>query len=325
MIEEPLVSIVIPTRNRPSLVVRAVLSVVNQTHRNVEIIVVVDGPDGATIAALQALRESRLRIIALPENVGGSEARNLGARHATGEWIALLDDDDEWFPQKLATQMACLPAKQKQNVILSSRYIERSISTSRVYPSRLPDHNERIDDYLCCPRGMSTGGEILQTSTLVVPKSLMERSPFVVGLKRGQDFMWLIRAGHVGQARFHVVPEVLSIFNAEGFTDGSRVSTKPNWRSFYACAKENRDAFTRKAYACCIATRILTDVTKIGEPLSVKLKLLVDCLCSGGVNPRPFLTFIYICLVPQETRKRLGKLVRSLRKHAPDTAQVGAA
>src|ERR1700744_4710601 len=95
------VSAVIPTRNRPGLVCRAVESVLKQTIADLEVVVVVDGPDAATALALQEFHDPRIRCIELQQNVGGSEARNVGIREAQGTWIALLDDDDEWLPTKL--------------------------------------------------------------------------------------------------------------------------------------------------------------------------------------------------------------------------------
>src|ERR1700758_1632604 len=99
---QPLVSAVIPTRNRPDLVCRAVRSALAQTYPNIEVIVVIDGPDPVSFASLEVLGDPRIRIIALKESVGGSEARNTGAREAKGSYIALLDDDDEWLPEKIA-------------------------------------------------------------------------------------------------------------------------------------------------------------------------------------------------------------------------------
>ena len=324
--KDALVTAVIPTRNRPDLVVRAVKSALAQTYRNLEVVVVIDGPDTGTAEALSAMMEPRLLVLALTENVGGSEARNTGVRAAKGEWIAFLDDDDEWLPQKLSCQMAALPALNDKNVFLSSRYIERSSEQSRVYPSRLPDPGERLDTYLCCPRGFSTGGEILQTSTLVVTKKLMTAVPFVVGLKRGQDFMWLIQARGIGNAAFHVVPEVLSVFNAEGYTDQNRVSSKPNWRSFHDCVRVNRHIFTSSAYAYCIATRILTDVIKCREPFLVKLQLLGECMLHGYASPKCLLVFLYIWLIPQDLRSRLGAGLRTMTKRvAGRTSQAGTA
>ena len=100
MAEYPLVSVVIPTRNRPRLVLRAVASAMRQTYRTLQIVVVVDGPDTESVIALREVQDARIKIVALHENVGGSEARNVGVRESSGNWIAFLDDDDEWLPEK---------------------------------------------------------------------------------------------------------------------------------------------------------------------------------------------------------------------------------
>ena len=94
------VSAVIPTRGRPELLRRAVRSALAQTLRDIEVVVVIDGPDPVTHGVLQELaqQDSRLRVLALPSSVGGSDARNRGVDAAAGEWIAFLDDDDEWLP-----------------------------------------------------------------------------------------------------------------------------------------------------------------------------------------------------------------------------------
>ena len=97
-----LISVVIPTRRRPELLLRAIESVLRQTYDQMEILVVIDGPDEATREALRGVQDSRLRVIALPESVGGSDARNTGVQNAKGEWIAFLDDDDgSGCPRKL--------------------------------------------------------------------------------------------------------------------------------------------------------------------------------------------------------------------------------
>ncbi len=98
---EPLVSVVIPTRNRPHLVGRAVRSALAQTLDAIEVIVVVDGPDEATLQALRQIDDARLRVKTLPRNLGPGEARNAGVGEAQSRWIAFLDDDDEWFPRNL--------------------------------------------------------------------------------------------------------------------------------------------------------------------------------------------------------------------------------
>src|SRR5689334_6912006 len=103
--QRPEVSVVIPTRGRPDWAPRAADQALSQTVRNIEVLVVVDGPDPATVDALTALDDPRLRVIELPASGGAPAARNVGVGHARADWVALLDDDDEWLPGKVATQL----------------------------------------------------------------------------------------------------------------------------------------------------------------------------------------------------------------------------
>src|ERR1700753_3661861 len=99
------VSAVILTRYRPQLVQRAVRSALAQTYDNMEVIVVVDGPDADTEKVLSEVRDPRLKVMVLDHSVGGAQARNARAQAAGAAWVAFLDDDDEWLPEKTALQM----------------------------------------------------------------------------------------------------------------------------------------------------------------------------------------------------------------------------
>lgn len=99
-------SVIIPTFNRCELLPRALDSVVAQTHSVAEIIVVDDGSTDDT-ARMLASDYPQVRLLK-QANKGVSAARNLGLRHAKGEWIALLDSDDEWLPHKLTEQATAL-------------------------------------------------------------------------------------------------------------------------------------------------------------------------------------------------------------------------
>jgi glycosyltransferase involved in cell wall biosynthesis len=99
------VSVIIPTFNRAMKTARAVASVLYQTYMDYEIIVVDDGSQDNTEDLLRQFGR-RLRYIALPSNRGVSVARNRGIRESDAPWIAFLDSDDYWLPQKLAVQMA---------------------------------------------------------------------------------------------------------------------------------------------------------------------------------------------------------------------------
>jgi glycosyltransferase involved in cell wall biosynthesis len=140
-----LVSVIIPTLHRPTLVMRALASVFRQTWRELEVIVVVDGPDPDTIAVLQTIDDPRLRVIVNPCSLTAAGARNAGMDQAKGEWIAFLDDDDE-LPEKLAKQMAYAANCGPVLVTYLSRVVTPAASFIR--PQVIYDNLHPIDEYL---------------------------------------------------------------------------------------------------------------------------------------------------------------------------------
>lgn len=105
----PTVSVIIPTYNRAAVVTEAIDSVLAQTFRDFELIVVDDGSTDDTRNRLVGYGE-RIRMIC-QENHGVSHARNVGIRAARGKYVALLDSDDLWLPKKLETQIAVMEAQ----------------------------------------------------------------------------------------------------------------------------------------------------------------------------------------------------------------------
>jgi glycosyltransferase involved in cell wall biosynthesis len=103
MKDTPKVSVVIPTYNRASYIGEAIQSVLNQTYQDFELIVVDDGSTDNTGTALDQFGE-RIRVL-YQQNSGVSVARNKGTFAARGEWVAFLDSDDEWEPEKLRVQI----------------------------------------------------------------------------------------------------------------------------------------------------------------------------------------------------------------------------
>lgn len=101
----PKVSVIIPTHNRPELVGLAISSVLNQTYNDLELIVVDVGLEKRADQIANGFNDSRLTYIKSDRELNGSAARNVGIKRAKGEFIAFLDDDDEWLPEKLAVQM----------------------------------------------------------------------------------------------------------------------------------------------------------------------------------------------------------------------------
>lgn len=104
----PKVSVVIPTCNRPELLKRAIRSVLAQTYQDFEIIVVDDGMKERAKDAALGFADPRIRYIQNDVSLGGGGTRNRGIDEAKGEYVAFLDDDDEWLPEKLEKQVAAL-------------------------------------------------------------------------------------------------------------------------------------------------------------------------------------------------------------------------
>src|ERR1700761_3237442 len=164
---------------------RAIESAQRQTFGDIEIVVVIDGIDPASRGVVEQIHDPRLRHLELSEKVGGSEARNIGARAAKGSWIALLDDDDEWFPHKLEKQLNACRTIQHDGVVLTSRYVCQAPGQADIVrPRRLPGKDEVISefmfDYLC----------YFQTSTFLCSKALFLRIPFDRNLAFFQDIDW---------------------------------------------------------------------------------------------------------------------------------------
>jgi glycosyltransferase involved in cell wall biosynthesis len=106
--DQPLVSVILPTHNRASVLSRAIRSVLAQTYRNLELIVVDDASTDNTPDVIKRFLDSRLRYVRLPQNRRVAAARNVGIREAAGEVLAFLDDDDYWLIQKLERQVPAL-------------------------------------------------------------------------------------------------------------------------------------------------------------------------------------------------------------------------
>lgn len=110
----PLVSIIIPTFNRAGFLSRCINSCLSQTCKDIEIIVVDDASTDTTSDYILSLRDKRLKYIKHAANRGPAAARNTGLKTAKGEYIAFLDSDDEWYPEKIEKQLAVFKNAQTQ-------------------------------------------------------------------------------------------------------------------------------------------------------------------------------------------------------------------
>ena len=249
----PTVSVLIPTRNRPSLLRRALDSVLAQTFVDYEIVVVVDGPDAETEELLRTEPDLRLRFHVNPAATGGGAARNEAIRQAGGQWIAFLDDDDVWMPTKLERQMERL-TPDAGDVISFTRLIAQAPHGGYVWPRRGPRAGEHISEYLFARRSLFAGEGGVQTSTIVAPRRLALATPMDESLQRLQDIDWLLRAVASG-ARLDFCPEVLTTWHIEGSRATITSQHQRDWRLLYDWIVAHRQLVTPRAYAAFLLVR----------------------------------------------------------------------
>jgi glycosyltransferase involved in cell wall biosynthesis len=300
----PWVSAIIPTRDRPELVLRAVRSVLGQTCEHVEAIVVVDGPDPATIAMLEELHDPRVRVISLEESVGGGEARNIGVAAAAGQWIALLDDDDEWLPEKVSAQLLLAAQEPDDRLVVASNFISRRQTGDLLWPVRPPRTDEPISEYLFSD---FCG---YQTSTYLCSRRLFLEVPFTRGMKGNQDLDWLLRImAHPG-VRLRVAQEPLSVYHVA--ESRASITRGLGWQFYFGWGRSQRHLMTARAYSLYVSSLCATKAAL--EPFSLRalLVLLLECLFGVRPNVRTVVRLLARLLLPEKVRYALGNLLPGL-------------
>ena len=198
----PKVSVVMPTYNEGTRLAAAVASVLNQSFSELELLIVDDASSEAIGEGVSAFKgDPRCRLIRRAENMGAAAARNTGISATSDKFIAFLDSDDVWYPQKLERQLAWMKSQRQAVACTGYRIVTPFHTTGEV---RLSDRVGLQDLLSGC--GVSPG------STMIVERALFEKiGPFDESLRRLEDWEWLLRCAQV--TPIAVVPEVLALVN----------------------------------------------------------------------------------------------------------------
>ena len=304
--EQPLVSVVIPTYNRADLIDRAINSVIEQSYKNLEIIVVDDNSQDKTAEVVNSLGDNRIHYYYHNTNLGGSAARNTGVNKSQGKYIAFLDSDDVWLPHKLENQLEEISANiDHLDKIVSYTKFQKS---SRVFYQRsiLPQRGkktmETIADYFWL-----AGGEFL-TSTILISRSLAIVNPFQTSLRKHQDLDFILRLDRQG-AKFIFVPQVLTIWHNEPRSD--RISKNTNYQLSIDWIEQYRNQISERAFKGFILKEIVPKMILNEKTKAAACNLLIE-----GFQKRiiPLNYFLFLIIKQAISRKHQQSLKMLLKK-----------
>jgi glycosyltransferase involved in cell wall biosynthesis len=297
-----LVSVVIPTLHRAKLVLRAIGSVLRQTYREIELVVVVDGPDPDTVTAVRSVNDPRIRLIVNARSLTAAGARNVGVDHATGEWIAFLDDDDEWLPCKLERQIAFAVGRPPGLVSCLSRIV--TSTGTYIRPRMIYGNSTPIDEYLFDRCSLFEGAGFIQTSSYLLPRRLFDKIRFNVQSPH-DDWEFLLRLSKQLGVRIETVPEILVVLYFE--EQRASLTSGTTWSASLAWLESIRPIITPRAYSgFCLG---VVGSRAAGEGAYTAFPDLLSRAFRNG-SPRLWhvLPFLAFWLTPQGLRRRLRGL-----------------
>lgn len=201
----PKVSVIIPAFNRADMIAAAIDSALVQTVSDIEIIVVDDGSTDGTADVTQRIADGRIRVIAHERRRGAAAARNSGIAGARGEFIAFLDSDDAWMPEKLERQLSTLAANPTAEAAICGAHI-RLIDQGRSFDAELV----QPDDWL---KHLLADCAVNPGATLVIRRTAAAAiGPMDEDLPRFEDWDWLVRHAARGGV-IAIAPGVLAVVN----------------------------------------------------------------------------------------------------------------
>ncbi len=181
----PTISVIIPIFNGENTIQETIESVINQTFPDFELIVINDGSTDATLDILSTIKDPRLKVFSYP-NAGQGESRNRGFVRSSGEYIAFLDADDLWTPDKLETQLKALEAYPDAAVAYSwTNSIDES--GHLISPGPRPHFEGDVFQPLLLSNFLVNG-----SNPLIRSQALLELGGFNPSLPPAEDWdMWL--------------------------------------------------------------------------------------------------------------------------------------
>lgn len=217
-----LVTAIITTHNRKSLVIRAISSILHQTYNNIEIIVVDDAStDGTRNLVEETFKNRSFTYIFIKNSRGGNYARNIGIKNAHGKYVAFLDDDDEWLEKKIEKQVDFLEKHVDYACVSCSRIMEFDYSRTELIPdSVFPKNGDMSKTIWSC--------NALVSSTLMFRTDFIQSiGNFDEDLVAWQDYELLLRTAQ--KTYIGVLQEPLVLYRCITTDKGRLTNRMTKW------------------------------------------------------------------------------------------------
>jgi glycosyltransferase involved in cell wall biosynthesis len=196
------ISVITPTYNRPGLLKNSINSVLSQTYSDFELIVIDDCSSDNTPGVLEGFQDERLKVIRNSSNKGIAAVRNIGVASSQGKYIAFLDDDDEWLPDKLEKQIRIMEDGSESLGCVYSGCLTTGPDGSEIVSTSIPRYRNKVLNELLLEN-------FITTSTTLVKKSSIEKAGlFDEDIPYGEDYDMWIRIAE--DFRFDFAPEPLT-------------------------------------------------------------------------------------------------------------------
>ncbi|ACK72959.1 glycosyl transferase family 2 [Gloeothece citriformis PCC 7424] len=212
----PKISVIVPTYNAESTILETVNSVLNQTFKDFELIIIDDGCTDKTLDLIGSIKDSRIKVFSA-QNGGLPVARNRGIRNAVGDYISFIDADDLWTPNKLEKQLKTLEENPSSGVAYSwTTFIDKN--SQILYPGDKYLFEGNVYPKLLTKNIIGSGSNIL-----VKRKYLELVGEFDPSLKSCEDWEYNIRLAK--HCCFKVVPEYQILYRKYSQSMSYKVDT----------------------------------------------------------------------------------------------------
>lgn len=240
---DPAISIIIPTYNRANLIGKSINSVLNQTFKDFEIIIVDDGSTDNTENIVKNFDDRRIRYIKNKRNKGACAARNAGIKIAKGKYIAFQDSDDEWLPEKLEKQIKFFrTAKSKIGIVYTAYWQIKNGNKIYMPPKRVKQRNGNIYKELL-------KSSFIGNQTILLKKECFKKSGvFDENLPRLQDWDLVLRLAKYYDFKFIDDPLVLYHYNSDSISTNYKMFSTAIERMIIKHFKNSNNKLVAKHY-----------------------------------------------------------------------------